>query len=105
MPTAVRARIRAFGPVGRHPGGQESGAGTSALAGQPGGSTRTGRGNTARAGVGGPGSGSAGLRESLTACDAACGALAETLDCPLLTCDRRLARIPAAGARIELVRA
>ena len=44
------------------------------------------------------------LRGNLTAYDAAYVALAEALDCPLLTCDRRLARTPAAGARVELVR-
>lgn len=45
------------------------------------------------------------LRDNLTAYDAAYVALAEALVCPLLTCDRRLARSPAAGARIELVQA
>ena len=45
------------------------------------------------------------LRDNLTAYDAAYVALAEALDCPLLTCDRRLARARAAAARTELVRA
>ena len=43
------------------------------------------------------------LRDNLTAYDAAYIALAEALDCPLLTCDRRLAAAPGHGARVELV--
>ena len=45
-----------------------------------------------------------GLRENLTAYDAAYVALAEALDTALLTCDGRLARAPAAAGRVELVR-
>jgi predicted nucleic acid-binding protein len=41
------------------------------------------------------------LRESLTAYDAAYVALAEALDCPLLTRDARLARSSGHGATIE----
>jgi len=43
------------------------------------------------------------LRNSVGACDAAYVALAESLDAPLLTCDRKLARTSGHGARIELV--
>ena len=43
------------------------------------------------------------LRHNLSAYDAAYVTLADALDCPLLTCDRRLARTPVGGARIELV--
>jgi len=43
------------------------------------------------------------LRENLTAYDAAYVALAETLDAPLLTADRRLSRIPAARCEIRLI--
>jgi predicted nucleic acid-binding protein len=43
------------------------------------------------------------LRDNLTAYDAAYVALAEVLDAPLLTCDRRLAAAPGHRARIELV--
>jgi predicted nucleic acid-binding protein len=43
------------------------------------------------------------LRESLTAYDAVYVALAEALDAPLLTCDRRLATAPGHQARVELV--
>lgn len=42
------------------------------------------------------------LRANLTAYDAAYVALAETLDAPLLTRDRRLAAAPGHRARIEL---
>jgi predicted nucleic acid-binding protein len=44
------------------------------------------------------------LRENLTACDAVYIALAEALDCTLLTCDGRLARAPGLSRRVELVR-
>lgn len=44
-----------------------------------------------------------GLRANLTAYDAAYVALAEALDAPLLTRDRRLAASPGHLARIELV--
>jgi predicted nucleic acid-binding protein len=43
------------------------------------------------------------LRENLTAYDAIYVALAEALDAPLLTCDRRLATAPGHQARVELV--
>ena len=43
------------------------------------------------------------LRKNLTAYDAVYVALAEALDAPLLTCDRRLATAPGHQARIELV--
>lgn len=43
------------------------------------------------------------LRHNLTAYDAAYVALAEALDAPLLTCDRKLARASNHRARIELV--
>ena len=43
------------------------------------------------------------LRNNLTACDAVYIALAEALDAPLLTCDRRLAAAAGHHARIELV--
>jgi predicted nucleic acid-binding protein len=43
------------------------------------------------------------LRHNLTAYDAAYVALAEALDAPLLTRDRRLATAPGHRARIELV--
>lgn len=43
------------------------------------------------------------LRENLTAYDAVYVALAEALDVPLLTCDRRLATAPGHQARVELV--
>jgi predicted nucleic acid-binding protein len=43
------------------------------------------------------------LRESLTAYDAAYIALAEVLDAPLLTCDRKLAGAANHRARVELV--
>lgn len=42
------------------------------------------------------------LRDNLTAYDAAYVALAEALDAPLLTCDRRLAAATGHRARIEL---
>ncbi len=45
------------------------------------------------------------LRHNFTAYDAAYVALAEALDCPLLTCDRRLQRAAGAKARVELVKA
>lgn len=40
------------------------------------------------------------LRENLTAYDAAYVALAEALDCPLLTFDRRIAEAPGHTARV-----
>jgi predicted nucleic acid-binding protein len=43
------------------------------------------------------------LRQNLTAYDAVYVALAEALDAPLLTCDRRLATAPGHQARIELM--
>jgi predicted nucleic acid-binding protein len=43
------------------------------------------------------------LRSNLTACDAVYVALAEALDAPLLTRDRRLAAAPGHHAMIELV--
>jgi predicted nucleic acid-binding protein len=43
------------------------------------------------------------LRENLTAYDAVYVALAEVLDCPLLTCDGRLARAPGLKRRVELI--
>lgn len=42
------------------------------------------------------------LRDNVTAYDAAYVALAEALDCPLLTRDARLARSGGHGARIEV---
>jgi len=43
------------------------------------------------------------LRDNLSAYDAVYIALAEALDAPLLTRDRRLAKAPAHRARVELV--
>ena len=43
------------------------------------------------------------LRNNLTACDAACVALAEALGIPLLTRDRRLAAATGHGAKVEVV--
>jgi predicted nucleic acid-binding protein len=43
------------------------------------------------------------LRGNLTAYDAAYVALAEALEAPLLTCDRKLSRASGLRARIELV--
>ena len=43
------------------------------------------------------------LRDNVSAYDAAYIALAEILDCPLLTLDKRLAAAPGVGANIELV--
>ena len=43
------------------------------------------------------------LRENMTAYDAAYVALAEGLDCPLLTTDRKLASAPGCSVAIELV--
>ena len=43
------------------------------------------------------------LRDNLTAYDAAYVALAEALNAPLLTCDRRLAAAPRHNAKIEIV--
>lgn len=43
------------------------------------------------------------LRHNLTAYDAAYVALAEALDAPLVTCDRRLAGASGHGAEIELL--
>ena len=43
------------------------------------------------------------LRDNLTAYDAVYVALAEALDCTLLTCDGRLARAPGLSRRVTLV--
>lgn len=43
------------------------------------------------------------LRQNATAYDAAYLALAEALDAPLLTRDRKLATVPGHGARVEVV--
>ena len=43
------------------------------------------------------------LRDSLTAYDAAYVALAELLDAPILTCDRRAASSPGHHARFEVI--
>ena len=43
------------------------------------------------------------LRQNLTAYDAVYVALAEALDAPLITCDRRLAAAPGHRARVEVV--
>ena len=43
------------------------------------------------------------LRENLTAYDACYVALAELLDCPLLTADARIARTPGIEVTVELV--
>jgi predicted nucleic acid-binding protein len=43
------------------------------------------------------------LRENITAYDAAYVALAEALDCPLVTADARLARSPGIRCEVELV--
>jgi predicted nucleic acid-binding protein len=43
------------------------------------------------------------LRAALTACDAVYVALAELLDAPLLTCDRRIASAPGHYANVEVV--
>lgn len=43
------------------------------------------------------------LRDNVSAYDAAYVALAEALEAPLLTCDRRLARSIGHTARIELL--
>ena len=45
------------------------------------------------------------LRENITAYDAIYVALAETLDCVLVTCDAKLARAPGLSGRVELVQA
>ena len=42
------------------------------------------------------------LRQTITAYDAPLVALAEALDCPLVTCDRRLGRAVGHRARIEV---
>lgn len=44
------------------------------------------------------------LRDNLTAHDAVYVALAEALDCTLLTCDGGLARAPGLSRRVQLVR-
>lgn len=43
------------------------------------------------------------LRDTLTAYDGAYVALAETLDCPLVTSDKRLARVSGAGCPVEVL--
>ena len=43
------------------------------------------------------------LRNNVTACDAAYLALAETLNCPLVTCDRALAAVPGHDADVEVI--
>jgi len=43
------------------------------------------------------------LRENLSAYDATYVALAEALDCPLVTRDARLARAPGHDARVEVI--
>ena len=43
------------------------------------------------------------LRDNVTAYDACYIALAELHDCPLLTCDARLARAPGIGCSVELM--
>lgn len=43
------------------------------------------------------------LRATLTAYDAAYVALAELLDAPLLTCDRKIAAAPGHDAKVEVV--
>jgi predicted nucleic acid-binding protein len=43
------------------------------------------------------------LRDAITAYDAAYVVLAEILDCPLITCDAKLARSHGHKARIELI--
>jgi predicted nucleic acid-binding protein len=43
------------------------------------------------------------LRDNLSAYDATYVALAESLDCPLLTADARLARAPALGCSVTVV--
>jgi predicted nucleic acid-binding protein len=43
------------------------------------------------------------LRDSVTAYDAAYVVLAEILDCPLITCDAKLARSHGHKARVELI--
>jgi predicted nucleic acid-binding protein len=43
------------------------------------------------------------LRDNLTAYDAAYVALAEALDAPLLTRDRRMASAPGLRARLDIV--
>lgn len=43
------------------------------------------------------------LRDNVTAYDAAYVALAEALDCRLVTADARLARAPGVGCEVELV--
>jgi predicted nucleic acid-binding protein len=44
------------------------------------------------------------LRDNLSAYDAACVALAEVLECPLVTGDARLARAPGPTCAITVVR-
>ena len=44
------------------------------------------------------------LRDNLSAYDAAYVALAEVLDCPLLTCDARSAEAPGHGVKVRVVR-
>ena len=44
------------------------------------------------------------LRKNVSAYDATYIALAEVLDAPLLTCDRRLARVPKANVKLQLIK-
>ena len=43
------------------------------------------------------------LRDNLTPYDACYVALAEALDCPLLTADERLSRAPGIGCKVEVI--
>ena len=43
------------------------------------------------------------LRDNLTPYDACYVALAEALDCPLLTADQRLSRAPGIGCEVEVM--
>ncbi len=44
------------------------------------------------------------LRKNISAYDATYMALAEVLDAPVLTCDRRLARVPKVNVKVRLVK-